>query len=135
MRRARGLLRRGRKGGLLVRLESRLLLLLLLKLLLKLRRDRRHRGSAGLEALLLLRLLLLSRKAGKLLLERLSRLQSLALHWKASELLLQRSLSEARRLGRKGARLLTGLLLLACAQVSERPSTILLLPGSLAISA
>lgn len=130
------MLRRGRKGGLLVRLESRLLLLLLLKLLLELRRDRRHRGSAGLEALLLLRLLLLlSRKAGKLLLERLSRLQSLALHWKASELLLQRSLSEARRLGRKGARLLAGLLLLACAQVSERSSTILLLPGSLAISA
>lgn len=134
MRRARGLLRRSRKGGLLVWLESRLLLLLL-KLLLKLRRDRRHWGSASLEALLLLRLLLLSRKAGKLLLERLSRLQSLALHWKASELLLQRSLSEARWLGRKGARLLAGLLLLACAQVSERSSTILLLPGSLAISA
>jgi hypothetical protein len=53
-----------------------LLLLLLLELLLELRRDRRHRRSTGLEALLLRLggLLLLSRKSRKLLLKGLLRL-------------------------------------------------------------
>jgi hypothetical protein len=112
--------------------------LLLLELLLKLRRDRRHRGSTSLEALLLLLrlLLLLSWEPCKLLLKRLLRLQTLALHWEASILLLQRRLSKARRLRRKGTGL-AWLLLLTSAKVTKRSSAILLLLAtrSLAITA